>query len=136
MQGPRKQRVCLAGAADVNDAAVLELVGEYVDDQFENVVVKRAKGAVNEHPRRCLDQHPRKHQAQLLVLAELPIPAPGLVEQRRETFKTEPEQRAGKSARAETVGLERIGEDLAQTPARQIRRAARQVKYLFASRTS
>ena len=41
----------------------------WTDDQFEHIVIEGAKGPVDEHPRRRLNQHSRKYKALLLVLA-------------------------------------------------------------------
>src|ERR1700722_14252381 len=124
----------LPGAANMDDPGAPKLMSKHVNDQSENIIVKRTKRAVDENPRRGLYQHPRKHQAKLLVLAQFPIPAPGLVEQRSKSFQPEPEQRAGESVGTETLCLQGISKNLSQTPARQVRRAARQVEYLLAPR--
>ena len=53
-------------------------------------------------------------QTELLVLAQLPIPAVGRIEQRREAFEPQPVERAGEGGLAETLRLQGIGEDFAQ----------------------
>src|ERR1700723_1914712 len=125
----------LAGTTDMDDGGALQLMGEQVHDQLQYIIVEGTECAVDEHPRRRLYQHPRKDQTQLFVLAQFPIPTPGLIQERREALEPQPEQRAGKGIRAETVGLQGVCEDLAQTTARQVRRPARQIEYLLAARS-
>src|ERR1035438_4012375 len=94
MQHDREKRVRLADPADVDDAGVLQLLGENVDDELEYVVIERTERAVDEHPSRLLNQDARKRKAQLLVLTEFPVPAAGLIEQWREAFQAKPIERA------------------------------------------
>ncbi len=88
----------LAGPADMNDAGALQLVGENVDHQFENIIVQGTKRAVDEHPGRSLQHDPGEGEAELLVLAQLPVPALRGVEQRRKTFQPKPVQCARRTA--------------------------------------
>ena len=72
----------------MDDAGALKLVGEHVDDQLGHIVIERTECAVDEHPRRhLLDQDAGKGEAQLLVLAQFPIPTTGLIEQGREALR-------------------------------------------------
>ena len=82
----------------MDDAGGLELVGEYIDDELEDIVIERAKGAVDEHPGRVLQQDPRDRQTELLVLAQLPVPAVVVIEQRREPLEPEPVEGARERA--------------------------------------
>src|SRR5882757_1348823 len=134
MQDDREKRVRLSGPADMDDAGVLKFIGQDVYDQCEHVVIERTQRAVDEHPGRRLYHHARKRQTELLVLTQFPVPPVSLIEQWRETFEAEPVERTREGAGAEAFGLQRIGENLSQSSTRQIRSAARQVKYLFAPR--
>ena len=73
----------------------LELLGEQVEDQFQHILVEHAEGAVDQDPGRHLDQDARKGEAQLLVLAQLPLPAARLVEHGREPLQPEAVQGPG-----------------------------------------
>src|ERR1700688_3891094 len=73
VQDAREQRVRLGDPADVDDARVAQFIGEYVDDQLENVVIERPERAVDEHPGRRLQQDACDGETQLLVLAQFPI---------------------------------------------------------------
>src|SRR5208283_6183534 len=121
MQNSGEQRVRLAGTADVDDAGALKLAAEHVDHQLGHVVVERAKCAVDEHPGGHLYQDAGQGEAQLLVLAQFPIPSTGLVEHGREALEAQPVKSTREGARAETLGLLRICENLAQSSPRQIR---------------
>src|SRR5712672_3039372 len=134
MQDAREQGVRLSRSADVDDAGVLQFVGEDVDDQFEHVVGEQTECAVDEYPGRPLQQNARDGEAKLLISAQFPIPTLGLVEQRCEAFEAEPVERAREIALGETVGLQRIGQYFAQGSPGHVGRTARQVKYLFARR--
>src|ERR1019366_7231080 len=90
MQDDREKRVRLPDPADVDDAGALQFLGENVDDEHEYVIIEGPESAVDEHPSRLLNQDARNRNAQLLVLTEFPIPPAGLIEQRRETFKSQP----------------------------------------------
>src|SRR5277367_6849486 len=118
----------------MDDAAGFQFLGKDIDDQFEHVIVEQAKGPVDEYPRRRLNQHARKYQAQLLVLAQFAIPATGLVEQRRQTFKTQTKQRPSKSIGGEVFRLQGIREYFSHAAPGQIGCAARQIENLFARR--
>ena len=52
----------IADAADVNDAGMLQFVGEHFDHQLQYVVIERSQRAVDQHPRGHLNQHPGKGQ--------------------------------------------------------------------------
>jgi hypothetical protein len=90
MQNAREQRVSLSGAPDMDDAAALKLVGEYIDDHLEHIVVEGTECAVDEYPRWFLQQDSGDGEAELLVLIQFPIPAVGGIEHRREPLETQP----------------------------------------------
>src|SRR5713226_2039896 len=106
MQDPLEQGVRLSRSADVDDAGVLQFVGEDVNDQFEHVVGEQTQCAVDEYPGRPLQQDACDGKAKLLVPTQFPIPTLGLVEQRREAFKAEPVESARGIALGETLGLQ------------------------------
>jgi len=56
----------LSRPADVDDARALQLGGEHVDDEIEDVVVEHAEGTVDEHPRWILQQDPRDGETEPL----------------------------------------------------------------------
>src|ERR1700722_3593691 len=134
MQDAREQRVSLSGTPDMDDAAALKLVGEHIDDHLEHIVVEGTERAVDEYPGWILQQDPGDGEAELLVLIQFSIPAEGGVEQRRQPFETQAIEGAIEGTLLETLGLQRIGEDLPQGSAGHVRRAAGQVEYLFARR--
>ena len=76
----------LSRPADVDDARALQFGGEDIDDEIEDVVVEHAEGTVDEHPRWILQQDSRDGETQLLVLAQFPVPAPSLIQQRRQAL--------------------------------------------------
>src|SRR5258708_28282515 len=90
MQDAREQGVRLSRHADVDDAGVLQFVGEDVDDQFEYVVGEQTECAVDEYPGRPLQQDARDAEAKLLISAQFPIPTLGPVEHPCEAFKAQP----------------------------------------------
>jgi hypothetical protein len=103
----------LSGAADVDDTGPLKFVGEDIHDQLEDIVVEGAERAVNEHPRRILQQDAGDREAELLVLTQFSLPTVSRIEQRRETFETQPVERTCESALGEALGLQWIGKDFA-----------------------
>src|ERR1700723_1881607 len=134
MQHAREQRASLGGAADMDDAAALKLVGEYIGDHVEHLVIEGTERTVDEYPGWILQQDSGDGQADLLVLIQFSIPAVGGIEQRREPFEAQPEQDAFEGSLVETLGLQGIGEDFPQSSTGHVGRAARQIKYLFARR--
>src|ERR1700679_1888694 len=134
MQHAREQRASLGGAPDMDDAAALKLVGEYIGDHLEHLVVEGTERTVDEYPGWIRQQDAGDGQAELLVLIQFSIPAVGGIEQRREPFETQPIQDAVESSLGETLVLPVIGEDSPQSCAVHVGRAATQVKYLFARR--
>src|ERR1700722_12037559 len=125
-----------ARTTNMNDPRGFELFGKDVDDQLEHIIVEQTQGPVDEHPGRRLNQHSRKYQAQLLILAQFAIPTTGLIEQRRQAFEAQTKQRAGKSLAAEALRLQGIRKHFSQATPGQIWRAARQVENLFAARAN
>src|SRR6267142_5726296 len=136
MQDAGEQWARLGGPADVDHTGALKFVGEDVDDQLDHVLVEGPERAVDEYPRGSLQQDAGDRETELFVLTQFPIPTVGGIEQRCEAFKAEPVKCARKSALAENLGLQGVGEDFAQGSAGHVGCAARQIKYLFASRTS
>src|SRR5208282_3197516 len=67
MQDACEQSMRLSRAADVDDSDPLKFVGEDIHDQLEDIVVEGAERAVNEHPRRILQQDAGNREAKLLV---------------------------------------------------------------------
>ena len=118
MRDNREELVRLTGPADMDDTGTLKFLAEDVDDQLEHVILERTQRAVDEHPGRRLDQDAGKDQAQLLVLTQFPIPTQDIVEQGREAFKAQPVESAREVARAESLGIQGIGENLSQSSAR------------------
>src|ERR1700727_463866 len=118
----------------MDNAGGFELLGKHVDNQLENIIVEQTQSPVDEYPRRRLNQHSRKYQAQLLILAQLAIPTAGLLDQPRPALEPQTKQRACKRVGTEIFRLQGVCQDFPQAPARQIRRAARQVENLFAGR--
>src|SRR5216684_3773120 len=117
----------------MDDGATLQLLGEDIGNEFQHIVIEQAEGPVDEHPGRRLNQHSRKYQAKLFVLAQLSIPTASLIEQRCEPFEPEAKQGPGKSIRAEMLRLQGVCKHFPQIPPRQIWCAARQIDNLLAS---
>ena len=109
-----EERIARLRAANVDDAGVRELVTEHFDDALESLAVERPEHTVDEDPLRRLQQHPREGESQLLILAQLAIPTPRDIEERHQTLETEPAQRLRTGVRIEGLGLERVGQYIAQ----------------------
>src|SRR5258708_22199710 len=55
MQNPMEERITgLGGPANVDDAGVRKLVGEYVKDSLPSFVIERSQHVVDEQPAGCL----------------------------------------------------------------------------------
>jgi hypothetical protein len=68
------------GAADVDDAGMLKVVAEHVDDTIARAFVEGIEDLVDENPGRSVQQRPRKRQTLLFIVAQFAIPAPRQVE--------------------------------------------------------
>src|ERR1700743_1155393 len=134
MQNDREQVVRLPRAADVNDSCAPKLLGKDVNDEFEHIIIERPESAVDQDPWRRLNQHARKYQAKLLVLTQFPVPAAGLIEQRLQSLHPQAKKRPREGGGIEVLCFQGIGEHFAQASARQIGRAARQIKNLLSLR--
>src|ERR1022692_5313968 len=118
----------------MDNAGTLKLIAEDVGDALECFVVERTERVVDQHPWRGLQYDAGKSEAQLFVLTQLKIPARHCVEHGDQPFQAKSAQCMRESVVADALDFRRIGENLAQRPARQIGRAGRQIKHLFVSR--
>src|SRR5258707_4048723 len=74
MQDARKYRIARLGATDMDDGGVLKICGENIERAHPRIVVDRIEDFVDEHPARCVNQHARKDEALLLVVAQFVVP--------------------------------------------------------------
>jgi len=70
----------LGSTAEMNDAGAHELVLEDIDDPFHRFIVQRSEHVIDQQPGRRLQENTRQSQSELLVLAQLPVPASCSVE--------------------------------------------------------
>ena len=77
MQNPRKEVALGLGAADIDDACLLEFVIKEPEDAITRVVVQRVESFVNHYQTRLVQQDTREDQTLLLVIGEFLIPAGG-----------------------------------------------------------
>src|SRR6185437_17066693 len=91
---------------------------------------------VNQYPRWLVQQDARERETQLLVLAQLPVPAAGAVEQRHHALQAEPAEGPCEVALRKALHLQRIGNDFAQRPSRQVRGTPGQEKDVLVLRTT
>src|ERR1035438_1043960 len=120
----------------MDNAGALKFIAKDVGDALECFIVERTERVVDQHPWRGLQYDACKSEAQLFVLTQLKIPAAGCVEEGDQPLQAKSAQCMRESVVADALDFRRIGENLAQRAARQIGRAARQIKHLFVSRMS
>jgi len=72
MQNAYKEVALGLGAADIDDASLLEFVIEEPKDAITRVVVQRVESFVNHYQMRLVQQHAREDQTLLLVIGEFP----------------------------------------------------------------
>jgi hypothetical protein len=76
MQDAREEVIVGIGAADVNDAGARQILRQQVHHAIARILVERIEHLVDQQPRRRVQQASRERHRLLLVLAQLPIPAP------------------------------------------------------------
>ena len=80
-------------AADVDEGRMRKLAGEHFDHPLARLHIDRIQRAVDHHPGRRVQHQTRERQSLLLILAQLPVPAPRLAEQLDEAPQPEPRER-------------------------------------------
>ncbi len=132
VQDAREQGMRLTRPADVNHGRALQFGGEHIDDDSRTSSSSKPKvPSMSTHGGSCSKMRATARQSCSSWLNSL-IPPVGRIEQRREALETQPVERACESGLAEALGLRRIGENLAQSTARHVGRAAGQVEDLLA----
>src|ERR1035441_10093398 len=110
------------GAADMDDARARQILVECLGDASQRLVIEGVHGFIDDQPWGRMQQGARECQRLLFAVAQLPVPPPGLVEQRYETMETHPPEDMRECAAIEARDVRWVGEDLAQRAGRQIAR--------------
>src|SRR5580692_8469561 len=93
----------LRGAADVNERAVLELMGKHIRHPLEGLVIERPERVVDGNPEGPLEHQAGEGQGGLLVLTQLAVPPGSRIELGLEPFQPQSVERLRKGTRLETL---------------------------------
>src|SRR5450631_2081643 len=108
------------GAPDMDDARAREVLVECLRNAQQRLVVESVHAFIDDQPWGRMQQGARECQGLLFAVAQLPLPAAGLVEQRHETMQTHLPEYMRKCAAIEARDFRWVGKALAQRAGRQI----------------
>ena len=87
VQNAREEMILDVGAADMNDAGVLQILDEDVENALACSFIQGIEYLVDDYPRRRVQLHARESEGLLFVLAQFPIPAPGYIQHGYQPFQ-------------------------------------------------